>query len=95
MMGFPIPLLPKFLIDSQLGWSVSGMFYSLITFLWVEFAGFDLFLTAFLSGAGLCQKDGDWGTLIASWSSFDLISGRSFQLLSPQFCLLAKCHTAD
>lgn len=61
-------------------------------------AGFDSSLTVPLSGAWLCQEDGDWGTLIASWSSLDQLgdlSSRSFQLLRPPFCLLAWCHTAN
>lgn len=66
MMGFPTPLPRKFLTAPWLGWSVAELFYSLTMFHWVEFAGFDLSLTAPLSGAELCQEDGDWGALIAS-----------------------------
>jgi len=59
MMGFSMPLPQKVLATPWLGWSVAGLFYSLIMLHWVEFAGFDLSLIAPLSEAELCWEDGD------------------------------------
>lgn len=60
MMSFSMALPKKVLAALWLGWSVAGLFYSLIMLHWVKF-GFDSSLAAPLSGAGLCWEDGGWG----------------------------------
>lgn len=55
----------------MLGWSAAGLFYSLVILHWAVCAGFDSSLTVPLSGAGLCQDDGDCEARIASLSSLD------------------------
>lgn len=92
MMGLPVPLPQKVLAVPLLGWSVAGLFYSLIMLHWVELSGFVSSLTVSLSEAGLCWEDEDEerrGGYDCFLPSLDQLSDLKQALSAPQAYLLS------
>lgn len=86
------PFPKRFLAVPQLGWSVAGLFYSLIVLHWVKISGFGSSLTVSLSGAGLCWEDEDEerrGGYDCFLPSLDQLGDLKQALSAPQAYLLS------